>query len=430
MKFARRFQLAIFVMAAASVTHARAADITTLDVTIAAVNPQCLNYCYTGVCFFLRCGLRGCSIVTTPKIEHYNPDLVVSAYNGVGENPWTEARAALGLTQRYAADQLLGRLMGGVTPAAGHRTAGSTRERKALRHKEVDAIGHPLASLTSLATLAGGGGASAAGVRVPSSFGDQQLSNIRGGIAAAETWSRRADTVEGWAGVVSPLAGDIAGTARQVNNAAQSLGALADAAETVSAVSTAASSFLGLTGGLGIQVFCPSAAKSFVPYYQSALDPVAWRFGIPEMLYPEALTPGRREIGDWPTLNWGHVYPRAGSIGTTDDPKAAAVAAQRAADFITRQNQPHVYLPSVGRARGGYWPASPVLENTENHQWQMLTPLRSNRCEIFGAGGNWSGGKVDTRGNYAWILWRKYGCCTARPGVFLSSVDTARVCLN
>ena len=430
MRRARPFHFAIFVMAAASVTPARAGDITTLDVTTAAVNPQCLNYCYTGVCFFLRCGLRGCSIVTTPKIEHYNPDLVVSAYNGVGENPWAEARAALGAAQRSTANTLLGRLIGGVTPAAGHRTAGSTRERKALRHKEVDAIGHPLASLTSLATLAGGRGVGASGARMPANFGNQQLTNIRGGIAAAEERSGRAEAVEGWAGVVSPLAGDIAGAARQVNTAARSLGALADAADTVSAVSTAASSFLGLTGGLGIQVFCLSAARSFVPYYQSALDPVAWRFGIPEMLYPEALTPGRREIGNWPTLTWGHVYPRAGSIGTTDDPKAAAVAAQRAADFITRQDQPHVYLPSVGRARGGYWPASPVLENTDNHRWQMLTPVRSNRCEIFGASGNWSGGKADMRGNYAWILWRKYACCTARPGVFLSSIDSARVCLN
>ena len=430
MRRARRFFVATFTLTASALTTARAGDITTLDVTTAAVNPQCLNYCYTGVCFFLRCGLRGCSIVTTPRIEHYNPDLVVSAYNGVGENPWVEARAALGIAQRSTANTLLGRLIGGVTPAAGHRNAGSTKERKALRHKEVDAVGHPLASLASLATLAGGGGAGTTGARVPSSFGDQQLSNMRGGIAAAEEWSGRTQSVESWAGVVSPLAGDIANGARQVNTAAQSLGTLADAADTVSAVSTAASSFLGLTGSLGIQVFCPSAARSFVPYYQSALDPIAWRFGIPEMLYPEALTPGRREIGNWPTLTWGHVYPRAGSIGTTDDPKAAAVAAQRAADFITRPNQPHVYLPSVGRPRGGYWPASPVLENTDNHRWQMLTPIRSSRCEIFGAGGNWSGGKVDTRGNYAWILWRKYSCCTARSGVFLSSIETARVCLN
>ncbi|WP_432612374.1 hypothetical protein [Azospirillum brasilense] len=41
----------------------------------------------------------------------------------------------------------------------------------------------------------------------------------------------------------------------------------------------------------------------------STLDTLAWRYNIPEALYPEALIPGRREIGTRTGLNlWGNVY--------------------------------------------------------------------------------------------------------------------------
>jgi hypothetical protein len=50
-----------------------------------------------GVCFWLRCSGTGCSVRTSLKVGHYNPDLVVSVYNELGGNPWAEIRATLGL---------------------------------------------------------------------------------------------------------------------------------------------------------------------------------------------------------------------------------------------------------------------------------------------------------------------------------------------
>ncbi|WP_410963435.1 TraU family protein, partial [Salmonella sp. SAL04292] len=82
------------------------------------------------------------------------------------------------------------------------------------------------------------------------------------------------------------------------------------------------------------------------PYLLSTLDTIAWRYNIPEAFYPEALIPGRREIGTRTGLNlWGNVYPRGGFLHQTDDHKSGAVVAQRAGDIVTRRNQIHVYQP-------------------------------------------------------------------------------------
>jgi integrating conjugative element protein (TIGR03756 family) len=91
---------------------------------------------------------------------------------------------------------------------------------------------------------------------------------------------------------------------------------------------------------------CEGAGTAFMPYLLSTLDTIAWRYNIPEAFYPEALIPGRREIGTRTGLNlWGNVYPRGGFLHQTDDHKSGAVVAQRAGDIVTRRNQIHVYQP-------------------------------------------------------------------------------------
>ena len=51
---------------------------------------------------------------------------------------------------------------------------------------------------------------------------------------------------------------------------------------------------------------CEGAGTAFMPYLLSTLDTIAWRYNIPEAFYPEALIPGRREIGTRAGLNlWG-----------------------------------------------------------------------------------------------------------------------------
>lgn len=146
---------------------------------------------------------------------------------------------------------------------------------------------------------------------------------------------------------------------------------------------------------------CKSAATPMMPYFLSTLDTLAWRSGMPESLYPEALIPGLRDLGRQLAGNmWGNIYPRSGFVTQVDEDKASAVVAQRVADIITRAGQPHVYQPLTGQRSDGYWPPASVTENTgmKNHQWQRLSPQLSPSCVVFPDGNH----SASTDGNQAY----------------------------
>ncbi|EMX9182212.1 TIGR03756 family integrating conjugative element protein [Citrobacter sedlakii] len=177
-----------------------------------------------------------------------------------------------------------------------------------------------------------------------------------------------------------------------------------------------------MVGGMVPGYSCDSAATPFMPYLSSALDALVWRTGVPEILYPEALVPGERELGSTTSGNmWGNVYPRSGFVTQTDGYKSAAVVVQRVADIITRSGQLHVYTPLTGQTSPGYWPPEPVRENTgtKNHKWQRLSPQLSQTCAVFPD----TGGQQAQDGNYAWSLWQPYSCCKRRGQTFLYSTD-------
>jgi integrating conjugative element protein (TIGR03756 family) len=169
---------------------------------------------------------------------------------------------------------------------------------------------------------------------------------------------------------------------------------------------------------------CPGGGTMLAPYFLSALDSIAWRQNIPEMVYPEALTPGLREIGSRTSVNlWGAVYPRGGFLHGVDDYKSAAVVAQRAGDIVTRRGQIHVYQPLLAKRRDGYWPAGPLKESDPSTgKWQELTPTPSQRCAVFP---NDLTHSHSPKGDYAWALWRPYSCCQRRGQTFLGSTDFA-----
>lgn len=176
--------------------------------------------------------------------------------------------------------------------------------------------------------------------------------------------------------------------------------------------------FNQFSGAMGMT--CAGGGVPLMPYFLSTLDGLAWRSGLPESFYPEALTPGMRDIGSAVRGDmWGSLYPRSGFVTQTHDYKAAAVTAQRAADIVTRSGQPHVYQPLRASARPGYWPPEPVRENTRNHKWQRLTPSPSSSCATFPE----SRTPVAADGAYAWALWRPYSCCKRRGQRLLYSMN-------
>ncbi len=194
---------------------------------------------------------------------------------------------------------------------------------------------------------------------------------------------------------------------------------------------------LGLLGSAdtGESYFCPSQAQPFQPYLISTLDALAWRYQIPELLYPQSWVPGMREIGPWPLLNWGAVYPRSGFATAPEAPKAAAIVAQRAGDIVTRLGQPHVYSSVIRPLGQGVWPPGPLLENQPlTGMWSMLTPLPQPYCAAFAqddssVGPGWAAGRGAPDGMYAFTLWRPYACCIQRRGIFLYSIDFPPICV-
>lgn len=227
-----------------------------------------------------------------------------------------------------------------------------------------------------------------------------------------------------------------------------------------------------------VAYLCRSQVKPMFPYFVSALDHMEWRGGS-ESARPESLTPGLREIGNWPQNSWSPVFPRTGFVWQAEDAKAAAVAVQRAADIVTQPNQARVYVPfgynghrrvihgdpsassrEACEQSGGLWhsgspapelprcappaplaacttatPPPPHVEpghcrqqaqiawlpaiNERNARWQMLSPRVQSRCETFGSPLDWSFDKTSKDGSYAWNLWRPYECCVPGKGKFI-----------
>jgi len=168
--------------------------------------------------------------------------------------------------------------------------------------------------------------------------------------------------------------------------------------------------------------FCKSCITGFKPYFISDYDRMGWNAGMPEMFYPSTLL-GNRVMGT-PLVRFGNVYPRSGWTVHAEDPKSAALTAQRAADLVTsREQAPRVYIHAERKCGNRCWPPPPVKENSRSsHKWQMLTPVNQNNGEIFGNRSGWANGKYTGAEQYAWNLWRPYSCCKKAGSTFLYAV--------
>jgi integrating conjugative element protein (TIGR03756 family) len=175
-------------------------------------------------------------------------------------------------------------------------------------------------------------------------------------------------------------------------------------------------------------VLIKSPVTAFKPYYVSLADSVVWRSPMIEMtLYPHYCLPMVRSIGS--VLNqWGNVFPRTGFVLQTNDVKAAAVIAQRAADIISHSHQPHIYdvLPLIC---GQACCIDDVHENDPHTKWQMIYPYAETTCHVFGESDNdtvlpWKSLEAQkSNGDYVWILWRHYRGCIQGRGKYLGSIN-------
>ena len=124
-------------------------EITTADIVESiTLDSSCLNYCLTGICVWLRCSIYECSIETSVRVSHYNPDLVISVYDEPGDNPWQEIESLFGSLDAGIASSIVGTFHDAFV-GGGHRTeGGNPATDHSLRFKEVTAIGHPFSSIS------------------------------------------------------------------------------------------------------------------------------------------------------------------------------------------------------------------------------------------------------------------------------------------
>ncbi len=173
--------------------------------------------------------------------------------------------------------------------------------------------------------------------------------------------------------------------------------------------------------------FCESQTTPFQPYFLSALDYLAWTQNIPEMFYPEAITPLMREVSK-NGETWGNIYPRSGSVTQTNDYKASAVVVQRVADIVSRSGQVHIYNSATrsDEPQNGKWFPKEVKEgDIKTHKWQMLSPQTSQSCSVFPDTNalDTYNSKIAQKENYSFALWRPYSCCKRQGQTFLYSID-------
>ncbi len=165
---------------------------------------------------------------------------------------------------------------------------------------------------------------------------------------------------------------------------------------------------------------CEGTATPFFPYYISNLDSVAWRWDVPEMFYPQSWAGfGQYDLGSIAN-NYGPIYPRHGFMTAHDPLKASVLATYRAAHFITRSGEPHLYFSIDENDRDGYWPPDPLKEHDrDTGQFQMLYPDRESGCRSFPYSGNPPVSKRSTDGSYVWNFWRAYKCCERRGAILI-----------
>lgn len=443
-QLARRCLLAPLVLALACsmALPARADTITTpmiLTKTIAAM-PSCLSYQVKGICFFLFCTLKGCTIRTSIRISHYVPDAIVSSYHEPLTHPWLDIGKPLAATM-----SAVGAAMMGMPVDSSSSSAREHREMATF--KSVDAIGNPAGMI--LATLASGtlpslpGAFGVPGVSELMKFPYQELPNIQqqwlsvpgtltnNVLAGAASLAKAPSDILGKIAAVPGYLGKLQsaiGNVGSLMNAGMKLGDLGITVSKLTGVDlgplqTVMQIAQGASGGgypLG-SLFCPGSASAFTLHFQSDLDSLFWRELIPvEMLYPASWIPTMQEVSKSPALStWGGRYPRTGKLVQSHPVKASAVYAERVASIITRSAQPHIYTPlSPG---GGF----KYFSQFSGRRWQMLSPS-STSCIEFGDNDSLSLAsfgdfKTSSTDGYVWNLWHNYDCCQRR-GIYLFTV--------
>ncbi|MET1256954.1 TIGR03756 family integrating conjugative element protein [Aliikangiella maris] len=128
-------------------------DVTIEDLFVDPItaNSSCIDYCFEGVCFWLKCKAfpPSCSIKTSLRVSHRNPDLIVSSYPKLGANPWKEFRELFQGLQEDIGQQVINwlgsgpeQIVGGGEGVSTPSQGGGGDQTISTTFREVDAVGY------------------------------------------------------------------------------------------------------------------------------------------------------------------------------------------------------------------------------------------------------------------------------------------------
>lgn len=161
----------------------------------------------------------------------------------------------------------------------------------------------------------------------------------------------------------------------------------------------------------------------FMPYYLALSDLAISRLQVVEILLSLRLLPHASQfVSGFPigtVFNaWGYEMPRHFITYTTSKFRGALVAAMQGADLVTNVNSGHV-VRSTTNSCGKNCVVSNVVFDPSNKTilWQEVFP--SNRMITPGLNGHEkqeTAEDVKGRGNYVFVVWRKYRGCVQGKG--------------
>lgn len=119
--------------------------ITTVQIATATAT-HILDYSHyqvIGVCLWLQPHGAFSTIVSTPELDQYLPDLIVSVYNGLGDNPWLEADIAFDPESYTFGNMMMQALTGSVLSNGSNNPTPGEQSNDSTATKSVDVIGNP-----------------------------------------------------------------------------------------------------------------------------------------------------------------------------------------------------------------------------------------------------------------------------------------------
>ena len=148
-RISRSVKLVFICTVIQSVTVINSSDMITSEIIEATRQgaANCLDWKLIGTCFWLECGLTGCTVRTSPKVSHFLPDLVVTVQTEPAQQAWREMRTFYHGIQEQAIETAVGVVARHPAGFGSLSMSSINSSSISLRYLEADVFGHPQPSL-------------------------------------------------------------------------------------------------------------------------------------------------------------------------------------------------------------------------------------------------------------------------------------------